>query len=166
MDSTQLLSLLLVALLLAVVFGLLALGWRARLRRQAGLVAPREVPTDLGETLVTDDALYVATTSAESPTDRIAIDGLAFRGRAYLTVATRGILISIAGAEDVFIPRSAVVGAGRATWTIDRVVGRDGLVFVRWTLGDTLVDTNVRSEQPDALLAALQTLTPTPKGAS
>ena len=166
MDRNQLLSLLLVLAGLVVVFTMLALGWRARRRRQAALPVPEEAPADLGVIIHEDDVLYVATTTADAPTDRIAIEGLAFRGRAYLTVATRGILLSVAGSRDVFIPVAAITGVGRAAWTIDRAVGKDGLVFVRWNLGERSVDTNLRAEHPDALVSALHQLVPTRKATS
>ena len=75
-------------------------------------------------------------------------------------------MLTIAGQPDAFIPTSAIDGVGRATWTIDRVVDKDGLVFVRWTFGDVLVDTNLRVSDPDALLAALDSITPARKDAA
>lgn len=146
--------------ILVLVFAGLALGWRARRRRQASLPALATPPAALGAALATDDGFYVATTRADSPTDRIAVRGLGFRARAGIAVHPEGIVLSIAGQPDAFIPATAIEGVGRATWTIDRVVDRDGLVFVRWTLGDVLVDTNLRVSDPDALVAALTTLVP------
>lgn len=157
---------LVIVAIVALVFVGFALGWRARQRRQAGLPALATPPAVLGSPRLVDDVLYVATTAAESPTDRIAVRGLGFRARATVTVVPEGVVLALAGQPDAFIPRSAVIGVGRATWTIDRVVGKDGLVFLRWSLGDTHVDTNLRSEHPDQLVAALETLAPTPKGAA
>jgi hypothetical protein len=147
--------------ILVLVFAGLALGWRARRRRQAALPALAAPPAGLGAASIVDDGFYVATTSAESPTDRIAVRGLGFRARATVAVHPEGVVLGIAGQPDAFIPKAAIDGVGRATWTIDRVVGRDGLVFVRWTLGDLLVDTNLRASDPDALVTALATLAPT-----
>jgi len=152
--------------ILVLVFTGLALGWRARRRRQAALPALATPPAALGASLATDDGFYVATTRAESPTDRIAVRGLGFRARAGVSVHPEGVVLTIAGQPDAFIPTSAIDGVGRATWTIDRVVGTDGLVFVRWTLGDVLVDTNLRVSDPDALVAALTEIAPTKKEAA
>lgn len=146
-----------------LVFTGLALGWRARRRRQADLPALAVVPAGLGEAAFTDDVFYVATTRADSPTDRIAVRGLGFRARAGVAVHREGVVLGIAGQPDAFIPASAILGVGRATWTIDRVVGRDGLVFLRWMLGDTDVDTNLRCADPDALLTALAMIAPARK---
>lgn len=151
--------------ILLVVFAGLALGWGARRRRQATLPALAAPPAELGAALLADDGFYVATTRADSPTDRIAVRGLAFRARAGIAVHPEGVVLSLAGRPDAFIPAPAIDGVGRATWTIDRVVGRDGLVFLRWTLGDLLVDTNLRVADPDALVAALATLTPSKEAA-
>lgn len=146
--------------IVALVFAGLAFGWRARRRRQAALPALAAPPAGLAAPLIVVDGFYVATTRADSPTDRIAVRGLGFRARAGAAVHPEGVVLSIAGQPDAFIPTAAIDGVGRATWTIDRVVGRDGLVFVRWTLGDLLVDTNLRVNDPDALIAALTALVP------
>lgn len=149
-----------------LVFVGLALGWRARQRRQAALPALDAPPANLAGALVVVDGFYVATTRAEAPTDRIAVRGLGFRARAGVAVHPEGVVLTIAGQPDAFIPAAAIVGIGRATWTIDRVVGTDGLVFIRWTLSDAIVDTNLRVAEPEALVAALQTIAPASKEAA
>jgi hypothetical protein len=75
-------------------------------------------------------------------------------------------VLSIAGQPDAFIPTAAITGVGRATWTIDRVVGTDGLVFIRWKLGGIQVDTNLRVAEPEILVTALQTIAPASKEAA
>jgi len=143
-----------------VVFWLLARSWRARARRQAGLGTLAKPPADLGSVALIEDLLYVATTRAGAPLERIVVAGLGFRARAVVTVAATGILLQLAGGEAAFIPKTDIRGAGRATWTIDRAVNTDGLVFVRWVLGGTEVDSYLRSADPDALDAALTALAP------
>ncbi|MEO8528719.1 MAG: hypothetical protein ABI435_06550 [Pseudolysinimonas sp.] len=135
-----------------------ALGWRKRRRSQADLPALDAPPATLGEPLLQQDLLYVATTRADAPLDRIAVRGLAFRGRAGISVTSEGVVLSIAGQPDFFIAQAAIEGVGRATWTIDKVVANDGLVFIRWDLGDARVDTYLKSTDPDALLDALNTV--------
>jgi hypothetical protein len=157
---------LVIAAIVLLVFVGLALGWRARQRRQAALPALGTPPATLGSARLVDDGFYVATTRAESPTDRIAVRGLGFRARAGIAVHPEGVVLSIAGQPDAFIPTAAIAGVGRATWTIDRVVGTDGLVFVRWNLGGIEVDTNLRVAEPEALVAALHTIAPASKEAA
>ena len=60
-----------VAIIVVVLVGMY-FGWRARQRRQAGLAAVNPVPADLGEVLLTVRGLYVATTVAGEPLERIA----------------------------------------------------------------------------------------------
>lgn len=151
--------------IVALVFVGLALGWRARRRRQADLPALEAPPATLGAPVLESDGFYVATTLADAPTDRVAVHGLGFRARAGITVVPEGVVLALAGRPDAFIPRASIAGVGRATWTIDRVVDRDGLVFVRWALGATLVDSYLRTADPDALVRALATLVPDPKEA-
>jgi hypothetical protein len=157
---------LVIAAVVLLVFVGLALGWRARQRRQSALPALDAPPATLGAAVAVADGFYVATTHAEKPTDRIAVRGLGFRARASVAVHPEGVVLSIAGQPDAFIPTPAIIGVGRATWTIDRVVGTDGLVFVRWNLGGAEVDTNLRVAEPEALVAALQTIAPASKEAA
>lgn len=157
---------LVIAGIVLLAFVGLGLGWRARRRRQAALPALEAPPAALGAALTVADGFYVATTRADAPTDRIAVRGLGFRARAGVAVHPEGVVLSIAGQPEAFIPAAMIIGVGRATWTIDRVVGADGLVFIRWNLGATEVDTNLRIAEPEALVAALQTIAPASKEAA
>jgi hypothetical protein len=163
----RILPVLVIVAVLTLVFSGMYVGWRGRRRRQATLGELAAAPADLGEIHFVDDLLYVATTCADAPLERVAISGLGFRAGATATVAAAGVRLDVAGRRDpVFLPVADLRGAGRATWTIDRVVRRDGLVFVRWNLGGTEVDTNLRSSQPDALLTALTRIAPAASDAS
>jgi len=149
----------------AVIFVLLWRGWRSRQRRQADIGEPQSPPADLGEPTFSDDLLYVASTRAGAPLDRIAIAGLGYRARATVETAPSGVVLDLAGRGPVFIPKESILGVGRATWTIDRVVDADGLIFLRWVLGTTEIDSYLRSTDPDRLVTALSVLAP-PKAAS
>jgi len=156
---------------LAVVGLLMVLGWRALRRRQIDVNGLAPVPSEPGDIALAEDLLYVATTRAEQPLQRIAVKGLGFRARAVLTVARGGIRLDLAGGEPGFIPAAALRGVGRATWTIDRAVSNDGLVFVRWSDGagsgdPVTLDSYVRSADPDALVAAIEPLITTPREAA
>jgi hypothetical protein len=149
-----------IIVVVGVVLWLLARSWRARAGRQATLGTLAPPPADLGTPAHTEDLLYVATTRAGAPLERIVVAGLGFRARAVVTVASAGVLLQLAGEEPGFIPRADIRGAGRATWTIDRAVNTDGLVFVRWVLGGAEVDSYLRPTDPEALAAALTALVP------
>ena len=166
MSRDQWLILLSVAIPIALITLGMVLGWRNLRRRQSEVAGLAPVPSELGAVLLADDLLYVATTPAERPMERIAVHGLGFRARAVLTVSEAGVSLQLAGQHPGFIPRTALVGVGRATWTIDRVLSDDGLVFVRWTQTDAageplVLDSNFRSADPDSLVSALEKIAPT-----
>jgi hypothetical protein len=126
------------AIIIAGVIGLLvlmALGWRARGRRQSAL-ATTPVPSDeeLGELRLSVTGLYVSTTTSGAPLDRVTLPGLAFRGRVTVTVVDAGVLIAVTGEPVVFVPMHRIRSVGTSTWTIDRVVEPGGMVRLDWTL--------------------------------
>lgn len=133
---------------------LLVVGWRRRVRRQGGVASPKPTPA-LPPGAKEWTGKYVATTTAGNPYDRIAAAGLGFRGDAVASVHADGLLIRRTGEIDLWIPREDLLGVDRATWTIDRVVERDGLHLIRWRLGVDEVDTYLRLDAPTAFDTAL-----------
>lgn len=158
MDRSVLMALVIVFLF--AMLGLLAVGWRSRRRRQRTLTTPPTPPVDLGSPWGTAIGKYVATTTAADPYDRIAAHGLGFRGAVSVTATESGLLVQRVGERDLWIPREAMIGARRGTWTIDRVVEPDGLNVIRWVLGDTLLDTYFRMDDPVACDAVFDQLVP------
>ncbi|MFI8594281.1 hypothetical protein ACIGCK_07615 [Microbacterium sp. NPDC078428] len=156
-----------VAILVAVavlLLGLMAWGWWRRSRRDRALSAPTDVPVDAAAT-ASFSGLYVATTRHDAPLDRLAIRHLAYRGRVRVDVTATGVILRITGEPDVFLGAPLLLEVGRATWTIDRVVERDGLVYLAWRVDDTTVaDSYLRLQgtDPDALVAAVQEILPAP----
>lgn len=155
-----------VAVLLVLLL-LMVLGWRSRKRRQAYVPAPKPVPPEVGDVFITLTGFYVATTVAGDQLDRIAVQGLGFRARATISIAQLGIIIGIPGQDATFIPVEDLRAVSTATWTIDRVVERDGLVLVAWNLvGDdrktvTEVDSYLRfdlGEDAEEVIEAIQQL--------
>ncbi len=149
---------LLVVLVLLLLLALMWWGWSRRRRRQSGLPAPQPAPESLSGIRFDDELLYVATTLAGQPLERVTVQGLGFRARGRVTVADEGVVLALRGADPVLVPSHSVRGADRATWTIDRVVERDGLVLLGWSLGGTDVDTYLRADSPHDLLEALDGL--------
>lgn len=151
MDRSLLMAIVLAFLLL--LLALMLFGWRRRQRSQAAFPRPRAVPADLGDPLLVADAFYVATTLAEQPLERITVAGLGYRARAVISVAERGLALAIPGQEAIFIPAEDIRALEHATWTIDRVVEHDGMVLVRWSIGDdgaalTTLDSYLRIVDP------------------
>lgn len=132
-------SALIVAVVLAGVLVALAAVWRARLARDARL-ASAPVPADPGPVVAAADALHLATTRAGAPLERAAVPGLAYRGRTRLAVHPTGVEVAVVGERPVWIPSAALAGTGRATWTLDRAVERDGIAVVAWRPPAAAVD--------------------------
>lgn len=143
---------------LVVALALMALGWRARKRRQSSIGTPLPVPTVTGIAIGSFDALYVATTIAGDKLNRIAVRGLGFRARTTVAVTSDGIILPIPGESEYWIPRTDIRSIELANWTIDRVVEDGGLILVGWTLAGTDLDSYFRAEQPTGMLEALLAL--------
>ncbi len=155
-----------VLVMIGVAIVLIALGlwgWRRRARRDGGLVAPvADVPAAARE-ITRADVLYVATTRHDAPLERLTIRGLTFRARGQLIVTSAGIALDLTGSPRVFIARERITGADQATVAIDRVVEKNGLTRVSWTIqDDQIVDTYVRPQTISAydLAESVRTLTP------
>lgn len=157
---------LIVAAMLVIALVLMGLGWRNRRRRQTALDVVPVPPAEIGEEFAHLEALYVATTLADQPLERVVVGGLGFRAKAELVLARGGIVLFLAGRQPAFIPLSDIRGVGLASWAIDKGVDEGGLVFVRWLLGDTEVDSYLRAADPDTLLAQLTELSPTAAAAT
>ncbi|MCS0498198.1 PH-like domain-containing protein [Protaetiibacter mangrovi] len=162
----RLIPALVVGAMLVVALVFMALGWRNRRRSQSALDVVPVPPDEIGEPLATERVLYVATTLAEQPLERVVVEGLAFRARGEVRIARGGAVLDLAGARPAFIPVADIRGVGLASWTIDKGVEEGGLVFVRWELGGTAVDTYLRSERSEQLLDRLTELSPTAAAAS
>jgi hypothetical protein len=124
-------------------------GWRRRVVRYRGEAEAlvRDVPTS--DAVFAVNALYVATTEAGDPLERVAAGPLSYRAKARLAVHPEGLVVRIPGEDAVVFPAEGLE-AGRATWTIDRVVESDGLAMVRWKLAGRDVDSYFRIVDGDA----------------
>lgn len=128
-------------------------GWRARVRKYSGLIVPDAVPDRIGAVIAVDRGLYVATTMANQPLERVAAHGLGFRSRGTVTIAEHGIVLAPNGRVPFFIGRTSILAVQRATWAIDKVVETGGLVVLTWRLGDTELDSYFRMDDgPEVLL--------------
>lgn len=161
MDRPVSTTIVIVVLLLALA--LMAFSWRRRKNRQAGLDLITPVPEALGAQLAAASGLYLATTPAGDRLNRVAVGGLGFRARLTVIVTEAGIVLPFPGASDVFIPTPAIVSVDTASWTIDRGIEPGGLVAITWTLGDTVVDSYFRFDEPTPVLGAIRSLIPATK---
>ncbi|MDO9396721.1 MAG: hypothetical protein Q7T71_09270 [Herbiconiux sp.] len=160
------------------VFALLLLAlmywaWRGRKRRQQAFATTTAAPAELGTELASAEVLYVATTKAGEPLERLTIPGLTFRGRGRVTVFTTGVRLVIPGEPETFIASDRLRSVGTSTWAIDRVVESGGLVRLDWTFDSTAGPADVESylratELGDArlLIDAATTVIPQQEGTS
>ncbi len=137
-----------------VLFGLMWWAWSARKRRSSHLEAPANQLATSGDNWGDFAALYVSTTPADQPLERLVIPGLGFRGRSLLRVTSTGIIIDIPGENSVAIDALHFSGVRTAQVTIDKAVERDGLVVLQWKLRATdgklvPVDSYFRVTEPD-----------------
>lgn len=145
------------------VFGMWR-GWRARARRQASVLPPLPaVPTELAELagsaeltqlpgtplLPETTGVYVGSTTAGDWQDRVAVGDLGFRAAATLRLTSDGLLVNRVGAQPLWIPAAQLRGARTDRALAGKVMGRDGLLVVRWQLGDQLLDTGFRGDDKD-----------------
>ena len=149
-----------IAAVLAIVLLGMYLGWRRRGRSSTG--SAYAVPADARPATVESETFYVATTRHEAPLERLALKGLAYRARARVAIGPDGIRLSIPGSDDIWIPTSAIRGAGPATYAIDRVVEPGGLVCVTWQVdgAETIADSYLRFTDPAQRVAVLSALEP------
>jgi len=125
-------AVLIAAIFLAIMIWMAA-SWRRRVRHDSALVPEPLAPAARGESLcLLEEGMYVATTEHGEPLERLAIGALTYPGRARIEVTSTGVGIRIAGEDEIFLRADRLLGAGRATWTIDRAVEKDGLIFVTW----------------------------------
>lgn len=151
-------------ILAAVILGLMWLAWRARSRRD-GVLLP-EPPQLSGNPIYTvPRVLYIATTRAGEPLERLAIPGLKYRGYSSVDVFTNGLRICVDGEEPVELGNDHITGSGRAQMRIDKVVEHNGLALVRWRSNGVDLESSFRFTDPveqDAFTSAIdRTFPPT-----
>ena len=144
------LGLLFIAVFLLAVAGF-RLGWRNRAKRQADLPPLAAVPADLAEGAEGDlatplDGLYVGTTFATEWQNRVVVHTLGLRAEAEIRLTRAGVLIDRQGSSPVFIAAAALVDARLEPALAGKVVGRGGLLVLRWQHGDSLLDTGLLAE--------------------
>lgn len=128
---TRTMFLILWILIAAGIFTFMALAWRARKRRDAGLALPE---IELGGDVLAEftHVGYVSTTPMGAPLERVAIPGLTFKGWADVTVRRDGVEIAVQGERPVDIPVAQLRGVGAASGRIGKAVERDGLALLQW----------------------------------
>lgn len=149
----------LVAIVLLV--GLMALGWRNRVRRQQTLQAPPVPPQDPGAPLYAAVGQYVVTTTGGDWLDRVTAHGLGNKATATAAVYPHGLLFDRSGDTDVYIGTQNLTGVRLERGMAGKFVEKDGLVVVSWTMDSQTFDTGFRTRyaaDKTQLLAAISAL--------
>jgi hypothetical protein len=159
------LTIAIVAVFLLCVFAMWW-GYRNRARRQNTVLPefprpPAELADDLLEPAT---GVYISTTTAASWQDRVAIGDIGFRAAATVHVTGAGVLFDRKGAERVWIPAESVVSARTDRAIAGKVMSRDGLLVVRWRLGEHELDTGFRGDDKDVYAEWVEALQGLAKG--
>ncbi len=127
-------------------------GWKHRAERQAGLPRLPMVPNAVGEVVTPPlSGLYVSTTTAGNWQDRIVAHGLGVRADATVRLTDAGVLVDRDGADPIFVPIEDLVEVTTAPGIAGKVMGRaDGILIIRWRLGDAQLDSGIRADDRDA----------------
>ncbi|KRC62883.1 hypothetical protein ASE14_03490 [Agromyces sp. Root81] len=141
--------------IVAVAGWLMFRSWKRRTVRDETL-GSYPVPAVHGAPVLDAEVLYVATTPIGEPLERLAVQGLAFRGSAHVEVLPEGVILRIAGESTTFIPTDRLVGAQLASFAIDRGVEPEGLIALTWIAqergaaehAEPRVDSYVRARYP------------------
>ena len=158
---TREIALVIVLIVLAIALYAARTGWLTRVKKYQHL--PSLIEGSLAGDVIDEFHLfYVSTTEAGSPLERVAQRPLGFRGNAHLVVREDGVEIALPGEPTALIAGADVVGVGVATWTIDKGVEEDGLIFLRWNWGALPVESYFRAvDYPrDSVIDALQKVIP------
>ncbi|GLZ43159.1 hypothetical protein Acsp05_67830 [Actinokineospora sp. NBRC 105648] len=134
-------------------------GYRARGRRQAKVlpgfpVVPAELLAGVREGTVEpllppSTGVYASTVTDASWQDRVAVGDVGFRAEATAHLLADGLLFDRVGATPVWIPAGSVRAARTEAGIAGKVMGRDGLLVVRWAVEDHEFDTGFRADDKD-----------------
>ena len=129
---------------IATLFGLVVLAgvtWRKRSNTQGVTI---EAPEFVEFSNAGSACFYVATTFADRPLDRVTAHGLGFAGKACLDVTDECINVFRSGERSFRINASSLIDLSRTSGVIDKAVERNGLLSVRWRLGDKELESYFR----------------------
>ncbi|MCD7101999.1 PH-like domain-containing protein [Pseudoclavibacter sp. 13-3] len=153
-------------LLVIAAFTGMWVGWRRRTRRQEAQLPglePMPAVDQLGDPMAAGHALYVATTEADDPLNRITAGDLGFRAHATVRVHAQGVVVERDGAQPLFISKQSLDGAGLENYAVDKGVEKGGLTGIDWRWGDREVTSFFRMRRPKdgpAIITAVRTIAP------
>ena len=153
-------TLICVAVVALCFFGIWC-GWKSRLKRQSTMFGSLKDVPERYDGLKAEAAFegeYVSTTMFGDELNRVGFDQLGFKTKSTLLIYSDGIIFTRNGAKDLWIPakKLAVITTGQGM--IGKVVERDGLIVIGWTLDGHRVQTGFRTRYADQKKIALEKL--------
>ncbi|MFC8869737.1 hypothetical protein ACFUAC_19120 [Streptomyces sp. NPDC057148] len=133
-------------LFVALVYWLMREGWKWRGTLQGDLPELPGAPDAPGPAKLTLSGRYHGSTTAGQWLDRIVAHGLGTRSRVELTLTDAGLDVVRPGANDFFVPVSALHEARLDKGIAGKVLTEGGLLVVTWEHGDKLIDSGFRSD--------------------
>ncbi len=147
-DSSGLSERIVPIVVLVILFGSILFwmwtSWQRRAYRDANLPAPDAIAESTTPELWEADGVYVSTTKAGWPLERITAYGMGSRSQVTVRLRPDRIKLLRSGATSFEIPMKSITGVKSATGMAGKVVGRDGLAVVRWRLGSSELETGIR----------------------
>ncbi|MGO2310788.1 PH-like domain-containing protein [Brachybacterium tyrofermentans] len=151
--SEQLGPVLALVALFALILVLMAWGWRRRGASQSSLPQPlRDSLEELGEAVEIGplDAVYVSTVLARQPLERVVAHSLGQRATARVSIGAAGTWhIDREGTAPLTISADSLDEVTAGPGMAGKFVGGDGILILRWRLGDQLLDTGLRLARRD-----------------
>lgn len=160
----HLLAVIILLLVTVALMYLMLRGWNNRGRRIVVDELP-ELPAGPWQEGGSTTGIYVTTTLAGMPYERVVTRGLGVKAAVEVYVRADGVVLQRQGATDLFIPRADLQQVRTTSGMIGKFAAPDSIVVLRWSAGSTLVDTGVHirgEEQRRDLLQRLTTLLNTP----
>lgn len=157
------LAILILAAVTVLIFVGMRRGWRTRERSVLIQDLPALPPGTTLEQTPGTSGIYVSTTLAGKPLERVVTLGLGTRSAVQVHVDPAGVLLARTGAQDLFIPAPALTGIRTTGGMIGKVAAADSIIVLTWSSDAIALDTGVhiRSDADRAhLLGALAALVP------
>ncbi|TCP46259.1 hypothetical protein EV191_11456 [Tamaricihabitans halophyticus] len=136
------------------------LGWRRRAKRQQAVLPTfPDVPERLGDQAeLRATGVYVSTVFAGAWQDRITVGDVGHRAAGALLWYPEGLLVERTGASGLWIPAESIIDARTDRALAGKVMGTEGLLVVRWRLGEHELDSGFRGDDKSVYPQWIDTL--------
>lgn len=133
-----------IVVIVGVIFAAMAWAWRTRAHRDAAYASHDDQPL-LKLIRDFDSLMYVSSTPAGEPLQRLSLPGLRYRGPAQLSIYEDGITIAVRAEQPVHIAATRVTGSAVARVRIGKAVEQDGLTLIQWRIKDLEIESTFRA---------------------